>query len=91
MSFEDRDGWIWHDGELVAWREARVHVLTHTLHYGVGVFEGVRAYRTEAGTAAFRLREHTELLFRSAHIAAIEIPYDLAPLIEVQRRGVHAN
>ncbi len=91
MSFDDRDGWIWHDGEMVPWREARVHVLTHTLHYGVGVFEGVRAYRSEAGPAIFRLREHTERLFRSAHIVNLQIPYDLDTLIEVQRRVVREN
>ena len=68
MNFADRDGVIWMDGELVPWREAKVHVLTHTLHYGMGVFEGVRAYKTDAGTAIFRLKEHTDRLFRSAHI-----------------------
>lgn len=59
----DRDGVIWLDGELVPWREAKVHVLTHTLHYGMGVFEGVRAYKTEQGTAIFRMQEHTDRLF----------------------------
>ena len=70
----DRDGWIWMDGELVPWRDARVHVLTHTFHYGVGVFEGVRAYATPAGTAIFRLAEHTRRLFDSAHILQMELP-----------------
>ena len=68
MSFADRDGVIWFDGQLVPWRNAQTHVLTHTLHYGMGVFEGVRAYSTETGPAIFRLEEHTDRLFRSAHI-----------------------
>jgi branched-chain amino acid aminotransferase len=74
-SFADRDGWIWFNGELVPWREARVHVLTHTLHYGLGAFEGVRAYRTPRGTAIFRLHDHTDRLFESAHILGLQIPY----------------
>ena len=68
MSMSDRDGVIWYDGELVPWREANTHVLTHTLHYGMGVFEGVRAYNTPDGTAIFRLQAHTDRLFDSAHI-----------------------
>ena len=75
MSFADRDGFIWMDGEFVDWREAKVHVLTHTLHYGVGVFEGVRAYPTEQGPAIFRLRRHTERLMQSAKIMGMEIPF----------------
>ena len=70
MSMSDRDGFIWQDGKMVPWREATTHVLTHSLHYGMGVFEGVRAYKTERGTAIFRLKEHTERLFRSAHIGS---------------------
>jgi branched-chain amino acid aminotransferase len=73
---DDRDGVIWYDGELVPWREAKTHVLTHTLHYGMGVFEGVRAYKTDRGPAIFRLREHTDRLFRSAHILGMPMPYD---------------
>jgi len=73
---EDRDGVIWFDGRFVPWREAQVHVLTHTLHYGLGVFEGVRAYRTDRGPAIFRLRDHTDRLFRSAHIMRMSMPYD---------------
>jgi branched-chain amino acid aminotransferase len=73
---DDRDGVIWYDGELVPWREAKTHVLTHTLHYGMGVFEGVRAYKTDKGPAIFRLREHTDRLFRSAHILGMPMPYD---------------
>ena len=66
MSMDDRDGKIWMDGQLVEWRDAKIHVLTHTLHYGCGVFEGVRAYKTESvGTAIFRLKEHTDRLFNS--------------------------
>jgi branched-chain amino acid aminotransferase len=88
---DDRDGVIWLDGKLVPWREARVHVLTHTLHYGMGVFEGVRAYRTALGTAIFRLREHTDRLFRSAHILNMAIPYDQKTLNQVQRLVVREN
>jgi branched-chain amino acid aminotransferase len=91
MSMADRDGWIWHDGKLRPWRDATTHVLTHTLHYGMGVFEGVRAYKTKAGTAIFRLREHTDRLFRSAHITGMKIPYDQPTLLEAQREVVRAN
>ena len=91
MNFADRDGVIWLDGELVPWREAKVHVLTHTLHYGMGVFEGVRAYKTESGTAIFRLEEHTDRLFRSAHILGMDMPYDKDTLNEVQRQVVRDN
>ena len=75
MSMSDRNGVIWFNGELVPWREAKVHVLTHTLHYGMGVFEGVRAYETAQGPAIFRLKEHTRRLFDSAHIMGMKIPY----------------
>ncbi|EAR20231.1 branched-chain amino acid aminotransferase [Nitrococcus mobilis Nb-231] len=71
----DRDGVIWMDGEFVPWREAKVHVLTHTLHYGLGVFEGVRAYNTISGPAIFRLREHTRRLFGSAKILGMHMPF----------------
>ncbi len=91
MSMADRDGVIWLDGELVPWREAKVHVLTHTLHYGMGVFEGVRAYETDAGTAIFRLKDHTDRLFRSAHILGMNMPYDKDTLNEVQRTMVREN
>jgi len=76
MSMADRDGVIWYDGKLVPWRDATTHVLTHTLHYGMGVFEGLRAYKTAKGPAVFRLRAHTERLFRSAHILGMKIEYD---------------
>jgi branched-chain amino acid aminotransferase len=87
----DRDGLIWLDGEMVPWREAKTHVLTHTLHYGMGVFEGVRAYLTEGGTAIFRLKEHTDRLFNSAHILGMPMPWDRATLNEAQRAVVREN
>jgi len=76
MTMADRDGLIWLDGEMVPWRDAKTHVLTHTLHYGMGVFEGVRAYHAEKGTAIFRLQDHTDRLFRSAHILRMNMPFD---------------
>jgi branched-chain amino acid aminotransferase len=91
MSFSDRDGVIWFDGQMVPWRDARVHVLTHTLHYGLGVFEGVRAYHTEHGTAIFRLEDHTRRLLRSAHILGMDIPYDENTLNDAQRKVVQEN
>lgn len=91
MSMADRDGHIWYDGQLVPWRNATTHVLTHTLHYGMGVFEGVRAYNTAGGTAIFRLREHTERLLNSAHINGMKLPYDCATLMEAQKEVVRAN
>jgi branched-chain amino acid aminotransferase len=91
MSMADRDGLIWYDGKMVPWREATTHVLTHTLHYGMGVFEGVRAYETSAGTAIFRLHEHTKRLFNSAHILGMKIPFDQATLIEAQKAVVREN
>jgi len=87
----DRDGLIWLDGEMVPWRDATTHVLTHTLHYGMGVFEGVRAYDTDQGTAIFRLREHTDRLFNSAHIVGMSIPYDRETLDEAQRAAEREN
>jgi branched-chain amino acid aminotransferase len=87
----DRDGFIWYDGQLVPWREATTHVLTHSLHYGLAVFEGLRAYPTAAGPAIFRLREHTDRLFGSAHIYRMTIPYDRAELMEAARAVVRAN
>ena len=92
MSLADREGVIWLDGEMVPWREARVHVLTHTLHYGLGVFEGVRAYKTpDRGTCIFRLKEHTDRLFNSAHILAMEMPFDKDTLNQAQRDVVREN
>jgi branched-chain amino acid aminotransferase len=91
MSMADRDGFIWHDGKLVPWREATTHVLTHSLHYGLAVFEGVRAYHTQIGTAIFRLKEHTDRLFNSAHIYRMAIPYTRQQLMDAQREVVRAN
>lgn len=91
MSFSDRDGSIWFDGVMVPWREAKVHVLTHSLHYGLGVFEGVRAYETDRGTAIFRLADHTERFFRSAHILGMKMPYDNDTLNAAQVAVVQEN
>jgi branched-chain amino acid aminotransferase len=91
MSMADRDGVIWYDGKLVPWREATTHVLTHTLHYGMGVFEGVRAYKTPKGTAVFRLQEHTDRLFRSAHILNMKIPYDKATINRAVCEAIKGN
>ena len=91
MTMDDRDGLIWLDGEMVPWREAKVHVLTHTLHYGMGVFEGVRAYATDDGPAIFRLQDHTRRLFNSAKIMNMPMPFDADTLNEVQREVVRAN
>ncbi len=87
----DRDGVIWLDGEMVPWREAKVHLLTHTLHYGMGVFEGVRAYQTDRGAAIFRLRDHSIRLLRSAHILGMPMRYSADELDEVQRAVVREN
>ncbi|HLA34990.1 MAG TPA: branched-chain amino acid transaminase [Rhodocyclaceae bacterium] len=91
MSMNDRDGFIWYDGKLVPWREATTHVLTHSLHYGLAVFEGVRAYKTAAGTAIFKLKEHTDRLLTSAHIYRMPMPFDKETLIEAQKEVVRAN
>jgi branched-chain amino acid aminotransferase len=91
MSMADRDGWIWYDGKLVPWREANTHVLTHSLHYGLAVFEGLRAYKTPQGTAIFRLYEHIERLYNSARIFLMEIPYSRDELAEAHREVVHQN
>ena len=91
MSMSDRDGKIWMDGQMVDWRDARIHVLSHTLHYGCGAFEGVRAYNTAAGTAIFRLREHTERLFNSAKILRMKIPFSIEQVMQAQCEVVKAN
>ena len=91
MSMSVRDGVLWYDGQLVPWREATTHVLTHTLHYGLGVFEGVRAYDAEGGTAIFRLHEHTNRLFRSAHILQMDIPFSKDELNDAQCQVVREN
>jgi len=87
----DRDGWIWYDGKLVPWRDATTHVLTHSLHYGLAVFEGLRAYKTVGGTAIFRLKEHTDRLYNSAHIYMMKIPYPRDVLMAAHKEVVRAN
>ena len=91
MSMADRDGKIWMDGEMVEWRDAKIHVLTHTLHYGCGAFEGVRAYDTTRGTAIFRLPEHTERLFNSAKILRMKIPFTPEQVMDAQQAVVREN
>jgi len=91
QKMSDRDGVIWLDGEMVPWREAKTHVLTHTLHYGMGVFEGVRAYKTDKGPAIFRLQDHTDRLFRSAHILGMPMPFDADTINQAQIAAVKEN
>lgn len=91
MSMSDRDGYIWYDGKMVPWREATTHVLTYTLHYGAGCFEGVRAYATPRGTAIFRLKEHTRRLFNSAKIIGMPMPWSEAELNEAQLEVLRVN
>jgi branched-chain amino acid aminotransferase len=91
QTMADRDGVIWLDGEMVDWREAKIHVLTHTLHYGMGVFEGLRAYKAEKGTAIFRLQAHTDRLFESARIMNMDMPFDKDTLNEAQLAAVRDN
>ncbi|MCB1899478.1 branched-chain amino acid transaminase [Cognatazoarcus halotolerans] len=91
MSMADRDGFIWYDGKMVPWRDATTHVLTHSLHYGLSVFEGVRAYNTVNGTAIFRLREHTQRLINSGKIYLMNLPYSIEQLMEAQLEVVRAN
>ena len=90
-SMSDRDGKIWMDGQMVDWRDAKIHVLSHTLHYGCGAFEGVRAYKGERGTAIFRLEEHTERLFNSAKILRMKIPFTKDEVNEAQKAVVREN
>ncbi|MEM7206536.1 MAG: branched-chain amino acid transaminase [Pseudomonadota bacterium] len=91
MSMADRDGLIWYDGEFVPWRDAKTHVLTHTLHYGMGVFEGVRAYKTDRGPAIFRLQHHTKRFFNSAKIMYMNLPWSQDELNEAQREAIRRN
>ena len=91
QSLADQDGKIWMDGQWVPWRDAKVHVLTHTLHYGCGAFEGVRAYQTAQGTAIFRLAEHTQRLFNSAKILRMNIPFTPQALNDAQCEVVRQN
>ncbi|MGH8539065.1 MAG: branched-chain amino acid transaminase [Stenotrophobium sp.] len=90
-SFADRDGYIWYDGELKPWRECTTHVLTYSLHYGVGCFEGVRAYKTPKGTAIFRLQDHTKRLFNSAKILGMKMPFSPEQINEAQLEVLRAN
>jgi len=91
QTMADRDGVIWFDGKMVDWRDAKIHVLTHTLHYGMGVFEGLRAYKAEQGTAIFRLHAHTDRLFESAKIMNMDIPFDKETLNKAQLASVREN
>lgn len=91
MSYADRDGVIWLDGEFVPWREATTHVLTHSLHYGMGVFEGIRAYKTGRGTAIFRLQDHTKRLLQSAHIMRMTVGFSADVLNQACRDAVTKN
>jgi len=91
MIASDRDGWIWLDGAWLPWRDAGTHVMTHTLHYGLGVFEGVRAYAGPRGTHVFRQRDHTRRLIDSARILQIDIPFDAATLDAAQAEAVRRN
>ena len=91
MSMADRDGVIWLDGELVPWRDAKIHVLTHTLHYGMGAFEGVRAYETDRGPAIFRLKEHTDRLFNSAKILSMKMPFSKQEINDAQTTVIREN
>ena len=90
-ALDDRDGKIWFDGQLVDWRDAKIHVLTHTLHYGAGVFEGVRAYDGQDGTAIFRLQDHTERLLNSAKILRMKVPYTAEQINQAHQDVLRAN
>lgn len=91
MSMAERDGFIWFDGKMVPWREATVHGLTHSLHYGMGCFEGERAYATAQGTAIFRLPEHTKRLFNSAKILQMEVPFTQDQINDATKEVIRAN
>ncbi len=91
LNMADRDGLIWLDGKMVDWRDAKVHVLTHTLHYGMGVFEGVRAYKTDKGPAIFRLKAHTDRLFNSAHIVGMKMPFSKEEINQAQMESIKQN
>ena len=91
MMMSDLQGQIWMDGSFCDWKEAKIHILTHTLHYGTGVFEGVRAYETKAGPAIFRLEDHTDRLFNSANLVGMKIPFDKQTLMQAQCDAVSKN
>jgi branched-chain amino acid aminotransferase len=90
-TMDDKDGFIWLDGQWLDWREAKVHVLTHTLHYGAGVFEGLRAYHTDKGAAIFKLKEHTDRLYRSAHILNMKLPFAKDDINAAQIEAIRKN
>ncbi len=90
-TMSDRDGFIWMDGEWLKWRDANIHVLTHSLHYGMGIYEGLRAYATDKGTAIFRLKEHIDRFFRSAHILQMPMPFDKDTLNEAHCEVIVRN
>jgi len=91
VTLSDTDGFIWFDGEIIEWRQAKVHVLTHTLHYGLGVFEGVRAYSTPKGTSIFRLNDHINRLFKSAETVGLKIPFSSKELKEAHASVISLN
>ena len=91
QTMEDRDGLIWFNNKFVPWREAKTHVLTHTLHYGLGVFEGVRAYKTSKGAAIFRLEDHTKRLFNSAHIVGMRLPFTPLQINQAHKDSISKN
>ncbi|MGE3318940.1 MAG: branched-chain amino acid transaminase [Candidatus Berkiella sp.] len=91
MTMSQKDGFIWFDGQLLPWKEANIHVLTHSLHYGMGIFEGLRAYPTDKGPAIFRLQEHTDRFFRSAHIMNMPMPFDKKTLNDAQCEVIAKN
>lgn len=91
QTMANRDGFIWMDGDWIKWQEAKIHVLTHTLHYGMGAFEGVRAYLTSQGTAIFKLQQHTRRWFDSAHILGMKMPFDEQLMNQIQKQVVSKN
>ena len=90
-SMDERDGFIWMNGTFVPWKEAKIHVLTHTLHYGMGVFEGIRCYKISNGGAVFRLKDHIDRLFKSAKIFEIKIPYDENVIFDAVIESIKKN
>ncbi|MBI3604762.1 MAG: aminotransferase class IV, partial [Nitrospirae bacterium] len=82
---------IWMDGKMIPWGEAKVHVLTHSLHYGLGVFEGIRCYKGDQGPAIFKLREHIERLFNSAHITRMKIPFSQKEIVDATVETIKVN
>jgi len=91
MIMSDLQGQIWMDGTFCDWKDAKIHILTHTLHYGTGVFEGVRAYETESGPAIFRLEDHTDRLFNSANLVGMQIPFQKNIIMQAQCQAVSQN